>query len=188
MSIIISMPDVLTSIPEVKFCYDFAQDMAVFFENEIAKAERETDTETASESGIARKEKMFGIIPSVTDTIEERRFCVLLRERRTRLLNFDNLKSLIKDVAGDDSSVGRDEKRRTLTVRIPLSSKKSYEIVKALCEKYIPVTMNCVVTQLYNRWEDFEDSKFGDLKDNKFNTLRELETGRSISINGNNNE
>lgn len=171
------MPEILENIPEVKFCFDFAEEMLEFFLFETERAFREIDTETATKVGIERKEKMLKITPSVTDTLEERRFRILVKERRIRILNFFNLESFIKDVAGERATTERDEKRRNLLVKIPLSSKKAYETVKNFCEKYIPVTMNCEVRQMYNRWSDYGEKKFSELLSKTYNELREQESG-----------
>lgn len=89
----------------------------------------ELDTDTATEKGIERKEKMFGIVPSVTDTLEERRFRIQIKERIIRNMNFGNLERLIKDIAGEKATVERDERYKNVTVRVPLSSKKNLKTV-----------------------------------------------------------
>lgn len=177
MSAMYKMPEILESIPEVRFCFDFAQEMLDFFEQETENAFKELDTETATEKGIERKEKMLGITPSVTDTTEERRFRVLVREQRIRILNFFNLKKFVENVAGERATTERDEKRRKLLVKIPLSSRKSYETVKRFCEKYIPVTMQCEVRQLFNRWSDYTKKSYNELSAKTYNSLKEESKG-----------
>lgn len=177
MSATYPMPEILENIPEVKFCFDFAEEMLNFFLFQTENAFKELDTDTATEKGIERKEKMFGITPSVTDTIEERRFRILVRERRIRVLNFFNLQKFVWDVAGERATTQRDEKRRELTVKVPLSSKKAYTTVKRFCEKYVPVTMNCTVTQMYNRWSDFSGKTYEELSGKTYEELREENGG-----------
>lgn len=167
------MPEVLTSIPEVQCCFEIAQIFLDVFLNITERARKELSTEEATESGIARKEKMFGIVPSVTDSLEERRFRIQIKERIIRNMNFGNLKKLIKDVAGEKATVERDSAFKKITVRIPLSSKKQLETVKELCEKYVPIIMNCDISPMFNTWAAFKNKKFSELANETFAELRE---------------
>ena len=171
------MPDCLTAIPEVLCCLEMAQIFLDIFLDITEKARKELDTDTATEKGIERKEKMFGIVPSVTDTLEERRFRIQIKERIIRNMNFGNLERLIKDIAGERASVTRDERYKNVTVRVPLSSKKNLKTVDGLCRKYVPVTMNCDISPMFNAWSAFSSKKFSELSGRTFAELREKEIG-----------
>jgi len=170
------MPDVLTDIPEVQCCFEIAQKFLDIFLEITEKARQELSTETATEKGIERKEKMYGIFPSVTDTLEERRFRIQIKERIIRNMNFGNLQRLIRDVAGSKSTVERDISFKRLTVRVPLSSKKNIKTVDELCRKYAPAVMECDISPMFNTWNIFKTKKFSELSDKTFQQLREEET------------
>ena len=166
------MPDCLTAIPEVLCCFEIAQIFLDIFLDITEKARNELDTEKATEKGIERKEKMFGIVPSVTDTLEERRFRIQIKERIIRNMNFGNLERLIKDIAGEKATVERDERYKNVTVRVPLSSKKNLKTVDGLCRKYVPVTMNCDISPMFNVWRDFYDKSFSNVSSLTYAELR----------------
>ena len=115
---------------------------------------------------------MFGIVPSVTDTLEERRFRIQIKERIIRNMNFGNLERLIKDIAGERASVTRDERYKNVTVRAPLESEKNLRTVDALCREYVPVTMNCDISPMFNVWRDFYDKSFSDVSSLTYAELR----------------
>ena len=166
------MPDCLTAIPEVLCCFEIAQIFLDIFLDITEKARNELDTDTATEKGIERKEKMFGIVPSVTDTLEERRFRIQIKERIIRNMNFGNLERLIKDIAGEKATVERDERYKNVTVRAPLESEKNLRAVDGLCRKYVPVTMNCDISPTFNVWRDFSDKNFSSVSSLTYAELR----------------
>lgn len=80
---------------------------------------------TARESGIADRESILGITPLVTDTLEERRYRVLLRWYDTYPYTEIDLRARLDRLCGKGTYKLRiDKKRNTVACLMPLASLK----------------------------------------------------------------
>lgn len=165
------MPSVLTDIPEVKCCYEIAADMKDFFAREISRLDTERDTETATEFGISRKEKMYGIKPSETDTLEERRLRIKRHEQVFDTLTVKNLKKIINELTGGDTFLHIDKENKSVLVSVGLKSLKMLKQIRDLIRDYLPVDWTGEETVLYKKFRDYSGYTFAELSDKTFNEL-----------------
>lgn len=135
---------------------------------EIAKAERpeiiyileaidttlsNTFIETSDEYGIKRFEKMMGIYPEEGDTLETRRFRVMVKWNEETPYTLETLKNQIEILCGNDGySVIMDYENYTLSVKLNLYNEKNIETVKELLAKVVPANIVTVVS-LFNTHE-----------------------------------
>lgn len=118
----------------------------------------------ATDHGISRWEKILGIIPQKTLTLEERRFTVLSRINEQLPYTFRTLDMSLKSLCGEGGySVYLNADEYTLIVKVALTAKKSYEDVKKLLEKSVPANMVIKVSLIYNTNEVLHNFKHKDL-------------------------
>lgn len=168
------MPPILTAIPEVDACYKIAQYMLDFYNTEIEKVDKELHFDTASEEGLARLEKMYGIKANVTDTLAERRFRIETYVETLAVLNYDTLVRTVKRIAGEDSAVKRNLAEWSIEIKLPLTSEKMKDEVIKMVRAIVPVTMwnNINLKVLYNDWKTFKGEKWSAHAEETFSELK----------------
>lgn len=110
---------------------------------------------TAGETAIARYEKIFGITPMDTDTLDERRFRVLTRINTQLPFSVRRLRQQLATLCGADGyklEVNGD--RYTLTVKVALTAKRNQQAVEELLADIVPANMVCTTSLLYNQHAD----------------------------------
>lgn len=166
-----NMPLVLTDIPEVKCCYDIAAEMTELYYTELSRLDNERNTDTATEYGISRKEKMYGIRSYETDTLEERRLRIKIHEHLYKTLNVYNFKNTLNLLTGGDTTVEIDKKNKSVLVNVGLSSLKMLLYIKELIKAYLPVDWSGAETVLYNKFSKYGEYTFAELSEKTFNEL-----------------
>lgn len=80
---------------------------------------------TARESGIADREKILGIVPLETDTLEERRYRVTLRWYDTYPYTEADLRERLDRLCGKENyRINIDKKNNALACMVPIESQK----------------------------------------------------------------
>lgn len=110
---------------------------------------------TAGERGIARYEKIFGITPMDTDTLDERRFRVLAKINTQLPFSVRRLRQQLETLCGADGyKLELDGDRYTLTVKVALTAKRNQQAVEELLADIVPANMVCTTSLLYNQHAD----------------------------------
>ena len=110
---------------------------------------------TAGERGIARYEKIFGITPMDTDTLDERRFRVLAKINAQLPFSVRRLKQQLATLCGEDSyKLEVNGGKYTLTVKVALTAKRNQQAVEELLADIVPANMACTTSLLYNQHAD----------------------------------
>ena len=163
-------PDVVLQIKEVKAIYDMNEVI-----NPISDAEmldRDLFTGTATEHGIERRERLYGIFPKDTDTLEDRRFRVRTKENDKIPYTIGTLRQRLETLCGKDGykiEVTKD----TVSVKVDLTRKTMYEDAKGLLEKMVPLNMLLNVSLLYNQYKTFSKYTHEELSKYTYEQLRE---------------
>ena len=108
---------------------------------------------TAGEYAIQRYEKIFGVVPQDTDTLDERRFKVLTRINTQ--LPFSGLRQQLATLCGENGyklEVGGG--KYTLSVKVALTAKRNQQAVEGLLADIVPANMVCTTSLLYNQHAD----------------------------------
>lgn len=108
--------------------------------------------ETAKEKGVARAEKIVGLSPRATDTIEERKFNLIAKYNEDLPYTVKKLHELLAVLCGEKGyhlEINNNEFK--LTVKVELTSKKSKASVEELLERVTPANMVLYVTLMYNQ-------------------------------------
>ena len=110
---------------------------------------------TAGETAIARYEKIFGITPMDTDTLDERRFKVLAKINAQLPFSVRRLRQQLATLCGVDGyKLELDGDRYTLTVKVALTAKRNQQAVEELLADIVPANMVCTTSLLYNQHAD----------------------------------
>ena len=107
---------------------------------------------TAGETAIARYEKIFGITPMDTDTLDERRFKVLAKINAQLPFSVRRLRQQLETLCGADGyRMEIDGGKYTLTVKVALTAKRNQQAVEELLADIVPANMVCTTSLLYNQ-------------------------------------
>ena len=108
--------------------------------------------ETAKEKGVARAEKIVGLSPRATDTIEERKFNLIAKYNEDLPYTVKKLHELLAVLCGEKGyHLEINNNEFMLTVKVELTSKKSKTSVEELLERVAPANMVLYVTLMYNQ-------------------------------------
>lgn len=106
---------------------------------------------TARERGIARYEKIFGITPMDTDTLDERRFRILTRINEELPYTLPQLRNILETLCGPGNySADVAEGTYHLIVKIGLAAKNNFTDVESLLNRVVPQNLIVTLLQLYN--------------------------------------
>ena len=96
---------------------------------------------TATINGVKRWEKIYGIIPKATDTLEERRFLILSKMNEQPPYTLAALKNVLNALCGEDGyTLYLDTDEYELTVKLALSNEKNYTTVVDMLDRILPST------------------------------------------------
>ena len=110
---------------------------------------------TAGEYAIQRYEKIFGVVPQDTDTLDERRFKVLTKINTQLPFSVRRLRQQLETLCGVDGyKLELDGDRYTLTVKVALTAKRNQQAVEELLADIVPANMVCTTSLLYNQHAD----------------------------------
>ena len=110
---------------------------------------------TAGEYAIQRYEKIFGVVPQDTDTLDERRFKVLTRINTQLPFSVRRLRQQLATLCGEDGyKLELDGGKYTLTVKVALTAKRNQQAVEELLADIVPANMVCTTSLLYNQHAD----------------------------------
>ena len=110
---------------------------------------------TAGEYAIQRYEKIFGVVPQDTDTLDERRFKVLTRINTQLPFSVRRLRQQLETLCGEDGyKLEVNGGVYTQTVKVALTAKRNQQAVEELLADIVPANMVCTTSLLYNQHAD----------------------------------
>ena len=113
------------------------------FNRVLARITKESFVSTATYYGIARWERILGLIPFSTDTLHERRDRVMLRQNEPRRLTLHALNRALKLLCGETGySIDADYKNSTLNIHLSRSALNNYTYIDDLIFRRAPVNMH----------------------------------------------
>lgn len=130
--------------------------------------------ETAKEKGVARAEKIVGLSPRATDTLEERKFNLIAKYNEDLPYTVKKLHELLAVLCGEKGyHLAINNNEFTLTVKVELTSKKSKASVEELLERVAPANMVLYVTLMYNQHKTVKMLTNVELRKYTHNGIRE---------------
>lgn len=112
---------------------------------------------SANNDGIARYEKMIGIIPLDSDSLEDRQFRVFTKYNQQVPYTEKSLRSLLDTLIGKDGyTFNMDYQKQTLVLRVAIAQKSMYKTVETLLEECVPLNITLEMSLLYNQYSLLE--------------------------------
>lgn len=118
---------------------------------------------TAGESAISRWEKALGITPKDTETLEERRFRIVVYLNEQLPYTFRTINEQLTSILGENGYrfvVYNDEYR--VSVKLALTNETNIDTVSSYLRRVIPANM-LIVVSLYNKHYNLADYTHGAL-------------------------
>ena len=111
--------------------------------------------QTATETGIARREKILNIQPFADDTLETRRFRINVKWNNQLPYTYRQLEKKLADLVGANGyTIVLDHSAYKLTVRISLGVKRMLDDANNMVNNMAPSNLIINVDLLYNRHID----------------------------------
>jgi len=107
---------------------------------------------TSTETGIARWEKILGILPKISMSLEDRRFAILTRLSQELPYSMGMLRRQMDSLCGAGKyTIELRNQEYLLIVRIALLSRNSYGDVSDMLRNIVPANIVIDLSLLYNR-------------------------------------
>ena len=162
-------PEAVGKIKEIKAIYNMNDVVNPMTDAE--NLEKDLFTGTATEEGIARREKLFGVIPKDTDSLEDRRYRILLKENSEIPYTINSLKNKLETLCGEDG-VAIELTEDTITVKVALTRKGMYEDTAKMLEEIVPLNIIVDCLQMYNSYSDISNITYGGLAEKTYGQIR----------------
>jgi hypothetical protein len=170
----IEYPEKVINIKDVKAASDVTDKMMSILTGYLDEMDENILVETADEVGIARREKILGITPLDTATLEERRYNVLVKWYDKGVYTEKTLRdSLTKLVGSDMYTLNIDTQNQILTLKISLKTKSMIKAVTDLVESIVPLHIVVNASLLYNNWDMLSTKTWSDLSAHTWQYWRE---------------
>lgn len=168
------VPDVLKNVREIKALINTENDDLNSLSAALALYLNNTFVDSADEYGIGRWESILGILPKLTDTLDERQFRVLSRINEQLPFTLRSLEQQLSTLCGPSGyTVELLNEQYLLKVRVELTAKSKLEDVRALLNRIVPANMVIDLDLLYNQHSDFDGFTHQELSDYTHQQLRD---------------
>lgn len=167
------LPSYLRDYKELKEIFNTEQPEINSLWNLCSDAMDNQFINSSKEYGISRWEKMLGIIPKPSETLEERKFRILIYLNEQIPFTISSLNQQLTRLCGVDGytlELFNDEYR--LKVRINLNNKNNYNAALELLERVIPANLLLDIDLLYNQYEKLKKYTHGQLRPYTHDQLR----------------
>ena len=146
------LPPVFSGVAEFIACGESVDfEMEAYF-NKGTSLMLEVFIETASEDGIARYEKMLGIIPRAADTLESRRLRLLMKFTDKAPYTYRSLCAYLENLCGEGGySINLSPNGYALTIYIELANSASFDEISRVCRVILPANLTVTVELLYTQ-------------------------------------
>lgn len=167
------LPQVLKEVRELKLIFQSEQTEIADLWGSIDNALNDQFVIDATEYGVSRWEKILGIIPKATETLDARKFRILTRSNEQLPYTIRTLKQQLEALYGkDDYSVELYNDVYTIEVKVNLIAKNNFDDVAALLHRVIPANMIIDLKLIYNQQSTLSQFTHGQLQAYTHNQLR----------------
>lgn len=152
MLIRVEYPEVVINIKDVKAAIDAGDKISDMVDRNLGELDNNITILTSEESGIARREKILGIKPPDTASLEDRRLEVLMRWYDTPLYTETTLRNKLDSVLGKGNYVlVIDLDKKLVECQIELTRRLMFKSVQELFEQMVPLDYLLSVILRYNQ-------------------------------------
>lgn len=159
------LPDILKNVREFKAIMDAENPIIWDIWQAAEDLMNDQFITEATENGVAMREKMLGINPFATDTLEDRKFRLLSRYMEDIPYTRRSLESFLASLCGEDGyRITYKTNDFTVNVRVELTAKRQVDSVDELLERVLPYNMIYTVELLYNQWQTVKPFTWDQMK------------------------
>jgi len=167
--------DAVKGIPDLDQFYESVDNQIAKVNTEIERLDEDNYFDETSESRIKRWEKILGLTPKDTDTLDERRFAVHSRVIDKLPYTYRVIEKELKALASEAIfTCGWGVNGAVATVQIGLTSQSKLADIDALLDKKLPADVVYSIVVLYRKWQDFSAIRWGELQSNTWDQMRSL--------------
>lgn len=166
-------PEIILEIDEIKAIYDAEEDVGTAVTKEIENTDLDIAISTATENGIGRREKVMGIKAQDTDTINDRRFRVMIKWYDDYPYTLNDLLKRMDNLLGEGKytiAVNTDD--MTMQCLLELTRRQMYDEFVKLLEDIVPVNIALDISLRYRQWLEYKNTTWKDLKTKTWHEMR----------------
>lgn len=153
------LPHVIRDVREYKAIMNAEQPEIAQSWDALDNALKDQFIVDATENGVARWEKILGITPKATLSLEDRKFTILTKISSELPFTIRTLEKMLKSFCGEDGyMVQLKADEYTLIVKVSLTATNNYNDVKNLLERIVPANMIVQLSIIYNSHSTFNNS------------------------------
>lgn len=153
MHIRVSYPEAVLNICDIKAAIDAGDRVGEILERALDVLDADISIKSAQESGIAHREKILGISPADTASLEDRRLEVLLRWWTSPVYTEKTLRQKLDAVLGIGQYVLTiNMNSKTVSCLIELPRIQMQKSVRDMFEQMIPLDYLIHIAVRYNTW------------------------------------
>lgn len=158
MHVNIEYPEVVLNIKDVKAAIDAGDKVGEILERALLELDNNICIKSSEESGIAHREKVLGINPRDTDSVEDRRLEVLLRWYDSPLYTETVLRQKLDATLGKNQYVlDIDLSTKTVSCLVELTRKRMQKSVTDMLDQMVPLDYLISISLRYNSWEKISE-------------------------------
>lgn len=166
-------PEHLQNMPEFRSISKATDRQIKKIESRMEEMQDNLIISTARESGISDREKILKIVPRDTDTLEERRYKVLLRWYDTFPYTENDLFARLDRICGPDQyELAINKQNNEVKCLVELTSKKMLSDIENLLDDILSLNVALSVGLRYNQWYKFERATWQQFKSYTWDRLR----------------
>lgn len=166
-------PEVILNIDEVKAIYDAEEKTGEGISKEIQLADDNINITTSTEYGIKRREEILGIYAKDTDSLEDRRFRILIKWFDSYPYTFKDLMDRMDNLLGKGNyTIAIDTDTMTMTCLLELTKRQMYNDFISLLEKIVPVNIKMDISLRYRQWMEYKETTWSELKTKTWHEMR----------------
>ena len=171
---LMNYPDHIDNIEEMHYIAQVTDEWATKLEKDVQELNDNIMVLTSDEEGCKRREAILGIVPLDTDTLDERRYRILLRWYDTYPYTENDLTERLTRLCPDgEFNLTVDYDQLTVDVKLGLTNKKNFAALKELLEELIPLHVYITTELLYNRWSTFASKTWAQMASKTWKQAKE---------------
>ncbi len=173
MRVDVRYPEAVWQIRDVRAAIKAGDTVGELLEKRLEGLDADLTIKDAGEAGIARREKILGIAPLDTASLEDRRLEVLLRWYDIPLYTERTLCRKLDAALGEGNyTLTVDLDQKCITCQIELTRRLMLKSVQELLEQMVPLDYLFSVELRYNQYKDLKKYTYRQLKGKTWRQLR----------------
>ena len=170
------LPYFMQDVEEIKKIMHISEPEIENIDKNIEKILNDFFVIGASEIGTKHYEKMLGIIPKLTDSLEKRQYDILILYNQTLPFTLETLKEKLNAICGENGyTLNMIYDKFILDIKLALNKKELFLTVNNLLEKIVPVNLILNINVDYNIWRDLGKYKWIDAGKYRWGEIKECE-------------